>query len=187
MLTVWFIDPKGSDPFWQFECNLFCLLIMEVFKLFGILFFPYCGLVKSLALHFFLLPPFCVCIAELLPKVRGLYCWVYCRNALVRCWVGCLNELRFTCLWAFCYCMGKCYHNGTATFIQWRSVIQWAIRFNLANLFYLWQSIFISGSLFSLLAILAKRFFTWHLIFLAISFYPLEIRFNQHLFSLRRP
>jgi hypothetical protein len=49
---------------------------------------------------FFLLPPICVCIVELLPKVRGLYSRVYCLNALVRCWVGRLNELRFTCLWA---------------------------------------------------------------------------------------
>ena len=34
-----FIDPKGSDPFWQFECYLFCLLIMKVLNSLGISFF----------------------------------------------------------------------------------------------------------------------------------------------------
>jgi len=97
--------------------------------------------------------------------------WSYCRRfadstpgsiALMRwfvvgwgVWMNCV-----LLVYGRWYCMGKCYYHGTATFMQWSSVIQWAIRFNLANLFYLWQSIFfVSGSLFSLLAILAKRFY----------------------------
>jgi hypothetical protein len=39
MLSVLFIGPKGSDPFWQFECYLFCLLIMKVLNSLGISFF----------------------------------------------------------------------------------------------------------------------------------------------------